>query len=170
MTSVTNPITRLRAPKAISTEIIPQELKPIAPDIDARIANTLIKCQADTLTPVTVKAIKNSLRQLARQANLLDPEDVKVKVSTAINTKTKKPTTPETKNRLLYAYDKFCKYNAIQWTKPYYKTEEKTPLARAFFFTVLFRTFSCLPYTRATLSGLSSIDIRNMKWLLHRLL
>jgi integrase len=126
MTSVTNPITRLRAPNANNQT--DQELKPIAQDADSRIANTLIKCQNDALTPITVKAIEYSLRQLAKHANLLDPEDVKHHIANATNTKTRKSVASETKNRLCYAYDKFCKYNQTQWNKPYYKVEEKAPL------------------------------------------
>jgi hypothetical protein len=46
------------------------------------------------------------------------------------NSKTKrgKPTTPETKNKWLFCYANFCKYNGIQWTKPYYKVAENVPL------------------------------------------
>jgi integrase len=105
-----------------------QELKSIPQEIDARIAHTLIKGQNDALTPVTIKAIEYSLRHLARHANLLDPEDVKHYVSIADTNKNKTPVAADTKNRWLYAYDKFCQYNNIQWKKPYYKAEEKTPL------------------------------------------
>ena len=122
------PITRLRALKPTNQETTTQELKPIAQKIDSRIAHTLIKCQNDALTPITVKAIEYSLKQLAQHANLLDPEDVKHYISQATTNKNKRPIANETKNRWLYAYDKFCKYNEIKWTKPYYKIEEKTPL------------------------------------------
>ncbi|HXX87687.1 MAG TPA: hypothetical protein VEH86_04490, partial [Candidatus Acidoferrum sp.] len=116
---------RLRPPKANMTL---QELKPFSQEVDSRIANTLIKCQNDALTPITVKAIEYSLKQLAQHANLQDPEDVKHHIANRTNTKTKKPVTEETKNRLCYSYDKFCKYNAIEWKKPYYKVEEKAPM------------------------------------------
>lgn len=104
------------------------ELKSIPQEIDARIATTLIKGQNDALTPCTLKAIEYSLRHLARHSNLLDPEDVKHYIAIATTNKNKQPIASDTKNRWLYAYDKFCKYNEIKWTKPYYKTEEKTPL------------------------------------------
>jgi integrase len=105
-----------------------QQLKPIPQETDSRIANTLIKGQNDALTPCTLKAIEYALRHLARHANLLDPEDVKHHIAIATTNKNKQPVASDTKNRWLYAYDKFCKYNGIQWTKPYYKTEEKSPL------------------------------------------
>jgi hypothetical protein len=60
-----------------------QELKSIPQDIDARIANTLIKAQNDALTPCTLKAIEYALRHLARHSNLLDPEDVKHHIAIA---------------------------------------------------------------------------------------
>jgi integrase len=103
------------------------ELKPIPQEIDARIANTLIKAQNDALTSCTLKAIEYALRHLARHANLFDPEDVKHYIALATTNKNKQPVAPDTKNRWLYAYDKFCKYNEIQWHKPHYKTEEKSP-------------------------------------------
>ena len=120
------PITRLRAPNANNQAT--QELKSIPQDIDSRIANTLIKCQNDALTTITVKAIEYSLRQLAKRSNLLEPEDVKQYIAKATQNKNKKPIEPATKNRWLYSYDKFCKYNNIEWSKPYYKVEEKAPL------------------------------------------
>jgi len=100
----------------------------LRPHIDALIANTLIKCANDAITPITVKAIEYSLRQLSRKADLANPEEVKNVIATSMNTKAHQPTAPETKNRLLFAYDKFCRYNEIKWEKPYYKSEEKTPL------------------------------------------
>jgi integrase len=100
----------------------------LRPHTDALIANTLIKCANDAITPITVKAIEYSLRQLSRKADLTQPEEVKNAIATSMNTKTHQPTAPETKNRLLFAYDKFCRYNEIKWEKPYYKSEEKTPL------------------------------------------
>jgi integrase len=102
-------------------------LKPIPEDIDARIANTLIKAQNDALKSTTLKAIEYALRNLARHSNLLDPEDVKHYVALATTNKNKQPVAPDTKNRWLYAYDKFCRYNSVQWNKPHYKTEEKSP-------------------------------------------
>ena len=119
-------VARLRP--QLSTETTTQQLKLIPQETDSRIATTLIKSENNALTPTTVKHIEYALRQLAQHANLLDPEDVKQYIAHATTTKTNQPIAADTKNRLLYAYDKFCTYNNIQWTKPYYKVEEKTPL------------------------------------------
>lgn len=103
-------------------------IKPIPPEIDARIANTLITIRNNGITTKVVKEIDYRLRQLVRNCNLLDPESVKAYIATAKTKKTKQPIAEETKNRYAYTYDKFCKTNQIQWQKPYYKVEEKTPL------------------------------------------
>jgi len=128
-----NSVTRLRAPKDMNQQTTTQELKPIAQDVDARIANTLIRAQNDALKPATIRNIERSLRRLARHCNLLDPEDLKQYISKALTEKTiqnptPRPVTNETKNRWLFCYDKFCKYNGIKWEKPYYKISEKVPL------------------------------------------
>jgi integrase len=120
------PITRLRALNANNQTI--QQLKPIPQEIDSRIANTLIKAQNDALSDITLKSIEYSLKQLAQHSNLLDPEDVKHYISTAKTKRTQQAVAAETKNKWLFCYDRFCKYNNIQWTKPYYKVEEKAPL------------------------------------------
>jgi hypothetical protein len=55
----------------------------------------------------TVKEIGYRLRQLARNANMLEPEDIKNYISTAKTKKTKQLIANETKNRYAYAYDNF---------------------------------------------------------------
>jgi len=119
-------VTRLRAPKQQNTTQ-QEELKSISQETDAKIATTLIKCKNDALTDITLNHIETALRQLAQYANLQDPEDVKHYISVA-TTKTKKQLASDTKNRLLYAYSKFCKYQEIKWQRPYYKNEHKIPL------------------------------------------
>ena len=99
----------------------------LRPQTDAQIANTLIKLQNDARSPRTIRHIEWSLRQLARHANLSKPEEVKAYIAT-MKTQYGKPTAPQTKNKLLFDYNHFCKYNGIQWTKPYYRITENTPL------------------------------------------
>jgi integrase len=104
------------------------QLKAIPQPIDSRIANTLITTQGNGLSINVVKEIGYRLRQLAKHSNLLDPEDVKRYISIATTNKTNRPIANETKNRYTYAYDKFCEASRIQWTKPFYKVEEKSPM------------------------------------------
>ena len=99
----------------------------LRPHIDAMIANTLIKLQINAKAKSTIKATQYNLNGLARHVNLLEPEEVKKYISEA-KTKTGNPVTAETKNKLLFCYANFCKYNGIKWSKPYYKVPEKAPL------------------------------------------
>ena len=68
------------------------------------------------------------LNQIARKCDINKPEEVKTYISNARTKRTNEPIQDATKNRLLYCYDKYCQTNGIQWNKPYYKVEEKTPL------------------------------------------
>lgn len=49
-------------------------------------------------------------------------------IATTISDKTKQKFSDETKNKFAYAADKFYEKQGIQWKKPFYKVEEKTPL------------------------------------------
>jgi site-specific recombinase XerD len=91
------------------------------------IANTLIKLQSNARAKSTVKATEYILKHLSRSTNLLEPEEVKQFIANA-KTKHGKPIEAETKNKWLFCYNNFCKYNNIQWQKPYYKVPEKAPL------------------------------------------
>jgi hypothetical protein len=57
-----NLVTRLRAPKATNQQTITQELKPIAQEIDSRIANTLIKMENNGKAAITVKTTEYTLK------------------------------------------------------------------------------------------------------------
>lgn len=107
-----------------------QQLNFTSQDTDSRIANTLIKLQNNGKAKGTIYGTERSLRQLARHCNLLDPENVKHYISTAMTQKTSQRPTPRpidnvTKNKLLQDYDRFCKANEITWQRPYYTVEEK---------------------------------------------
>jgi integrase len=99
----------------------------LRPRIDAMIANTLIKLKVNAKAHSTIKANEYILKNLSKHVNLLKPEEVKKFVSEA-KTKKGKPVVPETKNKWLFCYNNFCKYNGIKWVKPYYKVPESTPL------------------------------------------
>jgi len=107
-----------------------QELKPISQQIDAKIANTLIKLQNNGKSQGTIHSTERSLKQLARHCNLLDPEDVKHHISIAVTEKTpqnptQRPLDNVTKNKLVQDYNRFCTTNQMQWERPYYSVVEK---------------------------------------------
>jgi integrase len=69
-----------------------------------------------------------TLKHLARNTNLLDPEKVKHYIANVTITNTNTPISNSTKNKRVFCYDKFCQYNNIEWTKPKYRVEPKVPL------------------------------------------
>ncbi|MGD6933999.1 MAG: tyrosine-type recombinase/integrase [Candidatus Bathyarchaeia archaeon] len=68
----------------------------------------------------TYKARLRSLRQLARQCNLREPETVK---ATIANMQLKK----STKHKITNSYGNFLEFLQIKWTPPTYKPEETLP-------------------------------------------
>lgn len=107
-----------------------QELKAISPEVDAKIAQTLIWMQNNARAQGTIYSVEKSLRRLAKHSNLLDPEDVKHFISVAKTVPTKQIPTPRpldnvTKNKLLQDYARFCEANEIKWQRPYYTVQEK---------------------------------------------
>jgi integrase len=100
------------------------------PNVESKIALTLIKLQNNGKAKGTLYTVEKSLRRLARFCNLMEPEDVKHYISTAQTIKTKQNPTPRpldnvTKNRLIQHYAHFCKVNNIQWERPFYQEVEK---------------------------------------------
>ncbi len=85
------------------------------------IINTLIQAQNTGKADNTVKAISYSLKQINKNADLRNPEQVKTYIATL-------KVSNATKIKLCFAYDYFCKVNEIEWTKPRYKWERKIPL------------------------------------------
>jgi hypothetical protein len=69
----------------------------------------------------TLKTTDYKLRQIARQCDINNPEQVKAYIASL-------PVTNATKHKLTVAYDNYAKINNIQWSKPQYKVPENTPL------------------------------------------
>jgi integrase len=103
-------------------------LKTIPTKTEETVINTLIALRNNGLNEQTVKNVSYKLRQIARQSNLNNPEEVKGFISTATNQRTKKPLSNASKQKFVIAYDNYCKVNEIQWKKPIYKIEETVPL------------------------------------------
>jgi hypothetical protein len=85
------------------------------------IINTLLKATNSGKSKNTIRSISYSLRQLDKNADLKNPEDVKTYLANA-------KICNATKTKLCFAYNWLCKTNGIQWSKPTYKWERRIPL------------------------------------------
>ena len=103
-------------------------LKSIPAKTEENIINTLIALKSNGKSEETIKTISYKLRQLARECDLNNPDEVKYCIANATNQRTKQPLNNATKHKFAVAYDHYCKIIGIQWTKPIYKVAEITPL------------------------------------------
>jgi len=110
----------------LTSLLLKKVINPIPTRIQETIINTTIALRNNGKKGY--KDVGYRLFQIARNCDLNNPEAVKNYIATAKNQRTKQPIEDSTKNRLLYCYDQYCKINEIQWNKPYYRVEEKTPL------------------------------------------
>jgi len=88
---------------------------------EAEIIKTLIKLKNLGRNDSTLRTMSCNLRQLDRNTDLNNPEQVKAYTANA-------KVTNATKNKLCQAYNNYAKANSIQWEKPRYKWERKIPL------------------------------------------
>ena len=105
-----------------------KEISIVPPKTEEGIINTLIAIRGNGITDGVLETISQKLRQIARNCDITDPNAVKQYIATAKNQRTGKPLAQGTKNKFLYAYDKYCDVYQIEWTKPYYKEVESVPL------------------------------------------
>ena len=105
-----------------------QPLKTIPIETQAVINSTLSTMENNGIAENTVKTTSYKLRQIARECDLNDPEQVKKYIAKAINQRTKQPVSNATKHKFTDAYDNYCKVNGVQWNKPQYKVPETTPI------------------------------------------
>ena len=87
----------------------------------SEIINTLINVTNSGKAKNTQRCIASSLRRISKGADLLKPEEVKTYIAN-LNLDN------QTKNSLALGYNWFCKTNAIEWKRPYFKWERKIPL------------------------------------------
>ena len=66
----------------------------------------------------TIRLVDKALKHLSRYTDLNQPEQVKHFIAN-------KQITNGSKEKLVYAYSKYCKYYKIQWQQPTYKPEQK---------------------------------------------
>jgi len=82
------------------------------------ILNILLQMKNKGRSDYTIKLVNTSLKHLTRHADLDNPDQVKQFIA-------QKETTDAYKEKLVYAYNKYCKYYKIQWEQPIYKAEAK---------------------------------------------
>jgi hypothetical protein len=92
-----------------------------------RIINTLLAMQGNGKADNTLRQVSYSLTHLNRNANINNPEEVKKYIAT-LKTKKGRDAEPATKNKFVFAYFNYCETNNIPFDKPYFKTEEGTPI------------------------------------------
>jgi integrase len=104
------------------------QIENTTPKIEATIINTLIALKSNGRKDSTLKQVNLKLREITRHTDLTNSEAVKEYISKAVNQQTGEPLQDDTRNKFVYAYDQYCKINNIQWKRPHYRVEEKTPL------------------------------------------
>jgi integrase len=104
------------------------QINPISTTVEASIINAIIAMRSNGRKENTLRAINYKLRELARNVDLLNPEQVKAYISTAKNQITNQPLSDCSRNKFAYAYDCYCKAQNIQWKKPFYRVAENTPI------------------------------------------
>jgi hypothetical protein len=103
-----DPLTRLRA----HTKGLPHE---------ALIISTLVRMKNNGLSDNTPKGVSHKLNQIAKTANLLDPEEVKTYIANA-------KLSNASKQKLANSHQYFAKTHSLPYEKPRYKWERKIPL------------------------------------------
>jgi len=88
---------------------------------EGEIISTLFWMKNKGLSENTIETASHKLNQIARYADLMNPEEVKTFVANL-------RLTNATKQKMVNNYKYFCKTYDIQWIPPYYKWERKTPL------------------------------------------
>jgi integrase len=116
---------RLRAHSDTGPE---KQINPISIKTEQTIIDTILALRNEGRTETTIKQVNYKLREIARNTIINNPEEVKAYIATARNQITHEPLSEESRNKIAYAYDKYCEKQKIVWKKPFYKVEEKTPL------------------------------------------
>ena len=106
---------------------------PAFQDYNNRIIKTLEKMLGNGKAKHTRKQVGNTLRQLNRVINLMEPEAVKVyignlKKKDRYNKQTEEPASEATKQKYANNYDYFVTSNSLTWKKPFYKYNSKVPI------------------------------------------
>ena len=85
-----------------------------------QIINTLLKLKASGLTEGTLRNISYTLKRISNNADLNNPEEVKLYIAN-------QQVANSYKQAMIKAYNYFAVINQIEWNKPKYKYERKIP-------------------------------------------
>ena len=86
----------------------------------SRILETLLSLKRDGYPEVTVETVGRRLRNLARDCDLENPEDVKLCIA-------EKLVSIGFKSNLCDAYTHYVRCHGLAWTRPRYKREKGLP-------------------------------------------
>jgi hypothetical protein len=114
----------------LDTGLFAKEINILPSKIEETIINTLLTLRSNGITENVLKQLDYKLRQLARNCDIKSPQSVKNYLATATNEKTGNPISNETKNRFIYAYDKYCRAQGIEWQKREQKKKKSTKHTR----------------------------------------
>ena len=94
---------------------------PAFQEYNDKILNTIDSLTANGKSKNTLRSVQYSLRILNREADLMNPEAVKLAIG-------KLNVSNQTKQKHINNYGYFCKANNIEWERPVYKWDAKTPI------------------------------------------
>jgi integrase len=100
---------------------------PALSEYNSRIIKTLVKMLADGKKLNTRKQVCNTLRGLNRHVDLMNPEEVKLYIS-SLKKKNGEPAQESTKQKKANNYDYFVVHNGLTWEKPVYRWDTKIPI------------------------------------------
>jgi len=85
-----------------------------------RVFKTLWSMKNDGYCETTIYHTSRRLRMIARQTDIDNPEKVKEYIA-------QKATSKGYKENLTDIYDRYVRYNGLNWQRPYYIRESQTP-------------------------------------------
>jgi hypothetical protein len=115
-TSTPNDTQMARLRPQAETQSVIEQLKAIAPEIEQKIAYTLIKLKSSSgIKDETVKRIGYALTRLAQETDLNNPIAIGEYIRDMKHPKTEKPMDNATKNKYANAHKKYCARATFYW-------------------------------------------------------
>ena len=102
---------------------LPKE--PAYAEYNQKVINTLQDMKANQLSRSIIKSTFYTLRRLNKETDLMNPEEVKLKIA---DWKIEK----QSKQKHLNNYDYFCQTNQIYWETPSLRWDTKIPITPSF--------------------------------------
>jgi hypothetical protein len=92
------------------------------------IINTLLKLKSAGTAESAIKRISYNLTYLAKLTDLTNPEQIKTTIANLTKKGTNQPVANSYKANLVKSYNYLILLNQMEWNRPKYTTESKTPL------------------------------------------